>query len=166
MTLPKYVTKNSLKKPSTSSSVGIYATLIQTLKEYQNPNGEMLRDFIGQPERIWVASSGVNPVFPYITIRLDRTSNAEYNGYRETAVLEVQAVGRPEAQLPMVESIMDIVDQCMTALTFSASGLVVGRSRLRQTLPQMNEPADSAVCGVVGSYTLFLWPDVLTSRRP
>jgi hypothetical protein len=99
-----------------------------------------------------------------LTLRLDRVSLPAFNGYRETAILEVQGVGKPDSQLPLVESAMDIVDQAMTSLTASSSGLIVGRSRTRQTIPQLTDPADSSVVAVVANYELFLWPRVLTAR--
>jgi hypothetical protein len=40
----------------------------------------------------------------------------------------------------------------------------VCRSRTRQTLPQFTDDADAAVVGVLGQYTMYLWPTVLTSR--
>lgn len=162
MTLPKYVVPGSTPLPSSASTVQIYATLRQQLLDYQSPAGEQLDDFAG--DRVWVRSAPTNPVFPYLTLRLDRTSVSAYNGYRETAILEVQAIGKPESQLPLVESAMDIVDQCLTGLTLASSGLIVGRSRNRQTIPLMTDPADSAVVGVVANYELYLWPVVLTSR--
>lgn len=162
MTLPKYVVPGSTPLPSTASTVQLYATLRQQLLAYESSQTEMLEDFVG--DRVWVRAAPDNPVFPYLTLRLDRTSLSAFNGYRETAVLEVQAVGRPDSQLPLVESAMDIVDQCLTGLTLSSSGLVVGRSRMRQTIPQMTDPADSAVVGVVSNFELYLWPVVLTAR--
>lgn len=162
MTLPKYVVPGSTPLPSSASTVQIYATLRQQLLDYQSPAGEQLDDFAG--DRVWVRAAPTNPVFPYLTLRLDRTSLSAYNGYRETAILEVQAIGKPESQLPLVESAMDIVDQCLTGLTLASSGLIVGRSRNRQTIPLMTDPADSAVVGVVANYELYLWPVVLTSR--
>lgn len=164
MTLPKYVVPNTIATPSTASTVQIYATIRQALIDYTSPSGETLRDFVGEPERLWVRAAPANPLFPYLTLRLDRTSLTAYNGYRETALLEVQAVGKPEGQLPLVESAVDLVDQCLTALTAPESGIIVGRSRTRQTVPQMTDPADSAVVAVVATYEFFLWPVVLTSR--
>ena len=162
MALPKYVVPGSLSTPSTASTVQIYATIRDALLAYTSPSGDTLADFVDT--RIWVRAAPERPVFPYLTLRLDRTSQAAYNGYREVAVLEVQAVGKPDSQLPLVESAMDIVDQCLTALTANNSGLMVGRSRLRQTMPQITEPADSSVAAVVANYDLYLWPVVLTSR--
>lgn len=164
MTLPKYVVPNTLATPSTASTVQIYATLRKALIDYASPSGDALRDYVGQPERVWVRAAPNDPVFPYLTLRLDRTSLSAYNGYRETAILEVQGVGKPEGQLPLVESMLDLVDQAMTSLTASESGLMVSRSRTRQTVPQMTDPADAAVVAVVANYDLFLWPIVLTSR--
>lgn len=162
MTLPTYVVPGSLSVPSTASTVQIYATIRQTLLDYVNPNGDRLDSIIGT--RAWVRAAPANPVFPYLTLRLDRTSLPAYNGYRETAILEVQAVGKPDSQLPVVESAMDIVDQCLTAYTDPRSGIMVGRSRNRQTVPMLTDPADSSVVAVIGNYELFLWPRVLTSR--
>jgi len=162
---PRYVVPNSLNlKAATSSTVQIYGAIRQALVEYVSPQNEMLRAFVGQPERIYVRSAPDGIVFPYMTLLLSRTSLSAFNGYRETAVLEVQAMGKPESQLPLVESAMDIVDQCLTAFTKPTEGLVVGRSRTRQTVPLFSDPAESTVVGVIASYDLFLWPAVLTSR--
>ena len=162
MTLPTSVVPGSLELPSTASTTQIYATIRQVLLEYVSPDNSRLSNLIH--DRLWVRSPYANAVFPYVTIRLDRTSLAAYNGYRETAVLEVQAVGKPESQLPLVESIMDIIDQCLTAYTDARSGLMVGRSRTRQTVPMLTDPADESVVAVIATYDLFLWPRVLTSR--
>lgn len=165
MTKPKYVLPNTLSKPSTASTVQIYATMRQAMLDYVSPQGERLRNFIGIPERVFVRAAPTNVVFPYITLLLTRTSLTAYNGYRETALLEVQALGKPESQLPLVESVMDLIDQCMTAYLYNNDGLMVGRSRTRNTVPMFTDPAESAIVSVVASYELYLWPSVLTSRR-
>jgi len=162
VTLPKYVVPASLTLPSTASTTQIYGTLRKHLIDYVSPSTDTLAGFVGT--RIWVRSAPADPVFPYLTLRLDRTSLPAYNGYRETAILEVQGVGKPDSQLPLVESAMDIVDQAMTSLTDRSSGLIVGRGRTRQTVPQLTDPADSSVVAVVANYELYLWPVVLTSR--
>lgn len=162
MTLPKYVVPNSLALPSSASTVGIYATIRDRLLAYEGPSGDQLGDYVG--DRVYVRAAPAEPVFPYLTLRLDRTSLTAYNGYRETAILEVQAIGKPESQIALVESAMDLVDQCLTAYLDARSGIQVGRSRTRQTIPMMTDPADSAVVGVVGNYEFFLWPRVLTDR--
>lgn len=162
MSLPKYVVPNSLPVPSTASTVQLYATLHDTLLAYEGPSGDTLETYVG--ERVYIRAAPAQPVFPYLTLRLDRTSLAAYNGYRETAILEVQAIGKPESQLPLVESAMDLVDQCLTGLTDARSGLMASRSRNRQTIPMLTDPADSAVVAVVANYELFLWPRVLTAR--
>jgi hypothetical protein len=162
---PRYVVPGSLNKAqATNSTVQIYATIRQALLDYVTPQDEMLREIVGDPPRIYVRSAPDGVVFPYITLLLSRTSQAAYNGYRETAQLEVQAIGRPESQLPMVETAVDLVDQCLTAYTNPASGLIVGRSRTRSTLPMFSDPAESAVVAVLARYELYLWPSVLTSR--
>lgn len=162
MTLPTYVVPGSLQLPSTASTVQIYATIRQAMLEYVSPSGSRLDDIIGT--RAYVRAAPASPVFPYLTLRLDRTSLTAYNGYRETAILEIQGIGKPESQLPMVESALDIVDQCLTAYTDARSGIMVGRSRNRQTIPMLTTPADSSVVAVVANYDLFFWPRVLTER--
>lgn len=165
MTKPKYVLPNTISTPSTASTVQIYATMRKAILDYVSPQGERLRDFVGSPERVYVRAAPANVVFPYLTMLLTRTSLTAYNGYRETAILEVQALGKPESQLPVVESAMDIVDQCMTAYTYNTDGVMVGRSRTRNTVPLLTDPAEAPLVGVVSSYELYLWPSVLTSRR-
>jgi hypothetical protein len=160
--LPKYIVSGSLTLPSTASTVQIYGTLRDALLTYTSPSADTLNDYVGT--RIWIRAAPERPTFPYITLRLDRVSQPGYNGYRETAVLEVQCVGKPDSQIALVEGAMDIVDQCLTALTANTSGFMACRSRMRQTVPQMTEPADSSVVAVVGNYDLYLWPVVLTSR--
>lgn len=161
---PRYVVPGSLATPSSGSTVQIYATIRQALLTYTSPAGERLDDLLGEPVRLYVRAQPEPPIFPYVTLLLSRTSDAAYNGYRETAVLEVQAIGKPESQLPLVESAMDIIDQCLTAYTDPRAGLVVGRSRTRATVPLFTTPAESSTVGVIATYQLFLWPSVLTSR--
>lgn len=165
MTKPKYVVPNSLSKPSTASTVQIYATLRQAMMDYVSPQGERLRDIVGFPERVYVRAAPTNVVFPYLTLLLTRTSLTAYNGYRESAVFEVQALGKPESQLPLIESAMDLVDQCLTGYLYNTDGVMVGRSRTRNTVPLLTDPAEAPLVGVVASYELYLWPSVLTSRR-
>lgn len=161
---PRYAVPNSTAVPSSNSTVQIYATIRQGLLDYESPQGERLADFFGQAPRVYVRSQPEPPVFPYLTLLLNRTSLAAYNGYRETALLEVQAIGKPESQLPLVESAMDLVDQCLTAWTDARSGLTIGRSRTRATVPMFSTPAESQTVGVVSTFELYLWPNVLTSR--
>lgn len=165
MTKPKYVLPNTLSIPSTASTVQIYATMRRAMLDYVSPQGECLRDIIGTPERVYVRAAPTNVVFPYLTMLLTRTSLTAYNGYRETALLEVQALGKPESQLPLIESAMDLVDQCMTGYLYNTDGIMVGRSRTRNTVPLLTDPAESPLVGVISSYELYLWPSVLTSRR-
>lgn len=165
MTKPKYVLPNTLAKPSTASTVQIYATIRQAMLDYTSPQGERLRDIIGTPERVYVRAAPTTVTFPYLSLLLNRTSLTAYNGYRETALLEVQAIGKPESQLPLIESAMDLVDQCLTGYLYNTDGIMVGRSRNRNTVPMLTDPAESAIVSVVASYELYLWPAVLTSRR-
>lgn len=157
---PRFVVGNSVAKPSTASSVQIYSTLRRALLDFTSTDGQRIADFIG--DRIYVRAQPTPVVYPYATMLFNRTSLTAYNGYRETAVLELQIIGKPESQLPLVESAMDIADQCFTTYTDARSGLIVGRSRNRQTIPMFSDPADSSVVGVMCSYEFFLWPRVLT----
>lgn len=163
MTKPQWVTRNSLSRTSTASTVELYARLRTLLLEYVGPTGDRLGDYL-PGERLYVWAPPEPTAFPYATLRLARSTSTGFNGYREDAELEIQMIGRPESQLPLVESGMDLVDQCLTSLTDTAAGLVVGRSRTRQTVPRFTEPADDAVVAVQATYTLFLWPQVLTTR--
>jgi hypothetical protein len=164
-TKPRYVVPGTLRTPSTSSTVALYATIRATLLAYTSPQGERLTDLIGDPPRLFVRAQPEPVVFPYLTLLLSRTSLAEYNGYRETLSLEVQAMGRPDIQLPTIESAMDIVDQCLTGFTYASDGLMVSRARTRQTIPQFTSPAEQTVVGVIATYTMYAWPALLTSTR-
>ena len=167
MTKPNNVSKTTRVNPlpSTASTVQIYSTLRKAMLNYQSPQGERLKDFIGSPERVYVRAAPTNVVFPYLTLLLNRTSLTAYNGYRETALFDVSAIGKPESQLPLIESAMDIVDQCLTGYLYNTDGVMVGRSRTRNTVPLLTDPAESPIVSVVASYELYLWPQVLTSRR-
>jgi len=159
---PRFATQGSIQTPSTASTVQIYSTIRKSLIDYVSSDNQRLAQFVN--DRIYVRSQPEPPLFPYITLLLNRTSLSAFNGYRETALLEVQCLGKPESQLPLVETAMDIVDQCLTAYTDARSGLTVGRSRNRQTIPMFTDPADASVVGVIASYEFFIWPRVLTVR--
>lgn len=160
---PPYVVPNSLSLTSTLSTVELYARLRLLLLQYVSPAGDRLVDYLGA-ERIWVRNPPAPVVFPYVAMQMTRTSDAAYNGYRETMLLEVQCMARPESQLALAESAMDVVDQCLTSVSDNAAGLMVCRSRTRQTMPVLGDIADAAVVGVIATYTFYLWPQVLTSR--
>ncbi len=161
---PRYALPGTTATPSTGSTVQIYATIRAALLGYVTPSGDTLHTLLGRDATIYVRSQPEPPVFPYLTLLLNRTSEAAYNGYRETALLEVQAIGKPESQLPLVESLMDIVDQCLTSYTDPRSGLMVGRSRTRQTVPMFSTPAESATVGVVASYELYMCSELFRLR--
>ncbi len=162
MSKPRFVIGNSVTTPSTASTVQIYSTIRKALLDYVSTDGQRLADFLG--DRIYVRAQPTPVVYPYITLMLNRTSLSAYNGYRETALLEVQGIGKPDSQLPLVETMLDIADQCLTSYTESNSGLVVGRSRNRQTIPMFTDMADASTVGVIATYELYLWPRVLTAR--
>lgn len=162
MSKPRFATQGSIQTPSTASTVQIYSTIRKSLIDYVSSDNQRLAQFVN--DRIYVRSQPEPVLFPYITLLLNRTSLAEFNGYRETALLEVQCLGKPESQLPLIETAMDIVDQCLTAYTDARSGLTVGRSRNRQTIPMFTDPADASTVGVIATYEFFIWPRVLTVR--
>lgn len=162
MSKPKSVTRGGVEKPSTASTVQIYATIRDVMLTYVSSDNQKLSQLVN--DRVYVRSQPNPTLFPYVTLLLNRTSLAAFNGYRETALLEVQAIGKPESQLPLIETAMDIVDQCLTAYTDARSGIMVGRSRTRNTVPMFTDPAESSVVSVVSTYELFLWPRVLTVR--
>lgn len=162
MSKPTSVTHGGVEKPSTASTVQIYATIREAMLDYVSSDNQRLAQFVN--ERVYIRSQPDPAVFPYLTLLLNRTSLAAYNGYRETAYLDVQAIGKPQSQLPLIETAMDIVDQCLTGYSDARSGLMVGRSRTRQTVPMFTDPADSSVVAVIATYELFLWPRVLTVR--
>lgn len=162
MSKPRFATQGSIQTPSTASTVQIYSTIRKALLDYVSSDDQRLSQFVN--DRIYVRSQPEPVLFPYITLMLNRTSLSAYNGYRETVLLEVQAIGKPESQLPLIETAMDIVDQCLTSYSDARSGLMVGRSRNRQTIPMFTDPADSSVVGVIATYDFYLWPRVLTVR--
>jgi hypothetical protein len=159
---PRFATAGAIQTPSTASTVQIYSTIRKALLDYVSTDNQRLAQFVN--DRIYVRSMPTPVQFPYITMLLNRTSLTAYNGYRETVLLEVQAIGKPESQLPLIESAMDIVDQCLTAYTDARSGIMVGRSRNRQTVPMFSDPADASVVGIIATYEFYLWPRVLTAR--
>lgn len=163
--MPRPAQPGRMAVPSTASTVQIYATIRAALLAHVTPGNNRLADFVGTPPQVWVGMQPSPPVFPYLTLLLDRTTTPGFNGYRETAVLEVQAIGKPDSQRPLVEGAMDVVDDCMTQYLYAASdGLIVCRDRRRQTVPQFTDPAEASVVSVLAQYDLFLWPRVLTAH--
>jgi hypothetical protein len=152
--------------PETGSTQEIYATLRRILCDFVEPDGARLRDVLGTPERLYVRAVPGSPTFPYVTMLLDRTSTEGYNSYRETGRLDVQVIGRPEAQLTTVEWIADRVDRSLLSLRVASSGFLSCRARTRTTVPQFTAPAELNVVGVRLVFDLWLWPRVLTSRLP
>lgn len=163
--MPRPAMPGRMAVPSTASTAQLYATIRAALLAHVTPGNSRLSDFVGTPPQVWVGMQPSPPTFPYLTLLLDRTTTPGFNGYRETAVLEVQCIGKPESQRPLVEGAMDVVDDCMTRYLYSASdGLIVCRDRRRQTVPQFTDPAEAQVVSVVSQFDLFLWPRVLTAH--
>ncbi len=165
MSRPRTATPGAMPVPSTASTPQLYATIRKALLAHITVGGATLTDYLGAGDRVYVRNAPTPPIFPYVTLRLDRVSTAGYNGYREQAVLEVQCLGKPESQLSLVEAAVDIIDDCLLRYTYAATdGLMSCRTRQRQTIPLFTEPADAGVVAVVANYDLWLWPRVLTSR--
>jgi hypothetical protein len=151
--------------PQTASTSQIYATIRKALLDHVTSGGLRLSSMMGTAPRVFIGIQPPPPIFPYLTLLLDRTTTPGYNGYRETAILEVQAIGKPESQRYVIESAMDVVDDCLTQYLYSASnGLIVCRDRRRQTVPVFTDPAEAGVVSVVSQFDLFLWPRVLTAK--
>jgi hypothetical protein len=154
--------------PDTSSTEAIYATLRAALIAYERPpNGTTIRSLCGSDtNRVHVWAPPPSTPFPYLCLRLTRASGGAYNGYRETAQLEIQCIGRPESQLPLVQACMDIVDGAFLGYAEPGSGLMFSRERTRDTIPRFTEPADANAVGELSRFSFVFWPRVLTDLRP
>lgn len=154
-----------INAPDTSTTELIYETLRRAILTYEGPSGESVSQPFGGEERVWVRAAPSPTVFPYIVLRLSRAPGGA-NGYRERCSLEVQVIGRPESQQPLVLALADLVDACFLGYAEPASGLSFSRERTRDTLPQFLEPADKTVVGELMRYSLFIWPLVSLNLRP
>lgn len=155
----------TLTLPSTASSIDLYATLRKILVDFVDVDSATLATILGSADQVWTRAPKQPPVFPYLTLLLDRDTTAGFNGYRETARLEVQVIGKPESQLLLTERALDLVDRCMLSLLYTSDGLMTCRSRQRQTLPPFTAPAEVGTVGARGTYDLLLWTRSLTRRR-
>lgn len=153
--------------PDTSSTEAIYATLRQAILNYERPpNAVSIASLTGTDQnRVHIWAPPPKTLFPYVCLRLSRSSGGAYNGYRETATLEIQCIGRPESQLTLVQAMMDVIDGCFLGYKEPGSGLMFSRERTRDTIPRFTEPADANVVGEISRFSFVLWPKVLTDLR-
>jgi hypothetical protein len=138
---------------STDATTAIYSAIRATLLAFSDPAisnpayqlGVLLAAVPPEPQaRIFIRNvPNVNAVkYPYVTLLLDRTTILGSNGYGERALLEVQTVGNPAAQGPLVEFIADRIDRCLLSLRLSSDdfGIVTCRQRQRATAPPFTTP--------------------------
>lgn len=159
---------DTIVTPNTNSTQAVYATLRDAINSYvYPPNGLSVASALGNDDdRVFVRAAPSPAPFPYITLRLTRVSSGAYNGYREECVLEVQVIGRPASQLPLVMQIADLIDGCFLGYAQPNSGLMFSRQRQRNTLPQFQTPADNTVVGEQMLFDVVIWPLVLLNLRP
>lgn len=160
---------DAIPTPSTVSTTAIYATFRAAIAEYVRPTDNVTLDQLLETnalDRIHVRAAPGRPQFPYITLRLSTTTLGAYNGYRQEGILEVQVVGKPESQLPLVEAIADLINGCFLGYKQPNSGLIFSRQSTRTTIPQFTDPADMNVVCEQLQFDVTLWPKLLTDLRP
>lgn len=146
---------------STAATGDIYALLRNALLTFEPETGPSLATLLGS--RMYAVRAPETPVFPYVTLRLlSQDRSGAYNGVRKTAMLEVQLVGKPWAQLRELETAADVVEEAFGELRYITDGLLFSRSTSRDTLPPFGSPADSEVCTIRVVASLIIWPRFLT----
>lgn len=168
---------------TTAATTSLYTAIRDVLLGYVDPAvadnqyqlAALLAPANGSQSRIYIRNvPNVNNVkFPYVTLLLDRLSMPGSNTYAERAQLEVQVVGRPAAQGPLIEWIADRIDRCLLSLLLTSAagqsltdyGIVRIVGRQRATLPPFTTPAETDVYGVRLAYDLWMYPRVLTMPR-
>lgn len=167
---------------TTDSTTALYTAIRAAALAFEDPMvadpqyqlAALLAGVNGGQDRIFARNvpNVNNVVFPYVTLLLDRITTPGSNGYREGARMEMQVVGRPASQGPLVEFIADRLDRCFLSLRLSSApgdatdyGLVTCRNRQRSTLPPFTTPAESDTYGVRMVFDLILWPRELTQYR-
>lgn len=147
---------------TTSTSTGnLYALLREALLGFSPAAGYSLQTLLG--ERLYITQAPETPVFPYGTLRLiDQQRSGAYNGMRKAALLEIQLVGKPWAQLRDLETAADVIEEAFGEFRYTTDGLLFSRSTSRDTLPPLGTPADSQVCTIRIVASLIVWPRFLT----
>ena len=146
----------------TANTNAINESLRSTMLDFENANGDTLRDIIG--ENLYRRAAPANLAFPYAVMRLNTKRTTNFNALRKTARLEVQIYGRDASQL---EDISDAADLCEQAMNFyvnsSGGGLMFTSDMQRDELPVGSAPVDSETCTIRLAFTLAIWPAYLTS---
>lgn len=146
----------------TRSTNEILETLRRALLDYENANGDALRDTLG--ENLWRNRAPDNQPFPYGTMRLSTRNDGKYHGLRLEGKLEVQIYGRPASQLEVLNDAADLCDQAMTFYVgASAGGLMFTHAFQRDEMPPAGSPVDSETCTIRLVYSLAIWPAYLTN---
>jgi hypothetical protein len=151
---------------TTGSTQQIYGMLRQRILAYVDRNGVSLGDFIGgvaAPRFYNIrAPDPSTAIFPYCVMRVTNWRSDTGRIARVTADLEIQAFGRPWAQLPDVQHMADLIVSVMTGFVSITQGLTFSRQWQRDELPMPSAPADSETCTIRLLFPLVLWPALLT----
>jgi hypothetical protein len=152
----------SVPSGPTASTNAICEAMRDALLNYENVDGDALRDILG--ENLYRNRAPDNLAFPYGTLRLNTRRTHGYSGRRLDGQLEVLLHGRPSSEL---EAISDAADRCEQAMldfvNASPQGLIFTANVQRDELPQGSGAVDSETCTIRLLFTLAIWPAYLTS---
>lgn len=113
--------------------------------------------------RLWIGVPPENAAFPYGVMRLiNQRSSGAYNSDREDADLELMIYGNALSQAQALEDAADTADQALLRYRDSASGLIFGRERIRDSASQSGDPAVAEFLAVRCLYSLNIWPVFFT----
>ena len=115
-------------------------------------------------DRIYINQPPDNVVFPFVVARLvNNLTTSEFRGDRLTVDAEVTIFDRPRSNTLRAEGVADQMDGAMTRLRRQdSSGLLMCRSRTRDTIVPSGDPADREVVSIRLVYPLVVWPQYLT----
>lgn len=147
---------------NTSSTLAVVQAIRTQLYNFQQSGTNSVSSSLGT--RLYVNQPPDNVTFPYAVMRLvNQISNTEYRGDRQTASVEIMIYDRPRSNTSRAEGVADNIDGAMTRLRLQdADGIMFGRSRLRDTIPPMTDPADREVVAIRLLYDIAMWPQFLT----
>lgn len=152
----------SLPTGNTRSTNAILEALRDQLLDYENVNGETVRDIL--EENLFRNRAPDNQEYPFGTLRLTTRKTPGYSGRRKDGKLEVTLYGRSSGQL---QDISDAADRCEQAMldyvSASSGGLMFTHECQRDELPQGGTPVDGETVTIRLLYTLAIWPAYLTS---
>lgn len=146
----------------TKSTNEIVETLRSAFLDFQNANGDSLKDIIG--DNLYRRTAPANTPFPYGTMRYSAQRTRGYSGLRYDAKLEVQLYGRTSAQGEDISDAADLCEQAMLAYVNAApGGLIFSDNVQRDELPEGGAPVDSETCTIRIAFSLAIWPAYITS---